>query len=82
MLIDDDKQDIGYTTYRGRTSHRYHGEIRPDHPSPFHHYQAGLVLCGVGNILGVLDTLQEVQKSMIAAELPQLLRQKPLIPVR
>ena len=42
-LIKDDRMDVGYTQYFGRESHYYRGQQSPDHPSPFHHYQIGVI---------------------------------------
>ena len=43
-LIRDDRGDLGYFTYRNRKRHKYHGQVSPHHPSPFHHYQIGTVV--------------------------------------
>jgi hypothetical protein len=59
-LIQDDKADLGYTTYRNRTNHRYHGKLAPHHPSPFHHWQAGTLLCLVGQLMSLGALYQDV----------------------
>lgn len=43
-LIHDDKDDLGYFSYKNRKNHRYHGVSSPDHASPFHHWQFGAFL--------------------------------------
>lgn len=67
-LIHDDKGDLGYFSYRGRNSHRYHGVPAPDHPSALHHWQAGalLVLLSLGLTLNNLaNEAKEIQDEML-----------------
>lgn len=86
LLIADDKQDIGYTTYRGRNGHVYHGEVRPDHPSPFHHYQAGIICCLAGQLCGFVATMKNFQEAAKAAgeanPVTKPFTWRPLIPLK
>ena len=59
-LIQDDKGDIGWITYRGRQNHTYHGKVAPDHPSPFHHWQIGTILCMLGQAMALGSLAQDV----------------------
>jgi hypothetical protein len=52
-LIQDDKADLGWITYRNRNNHFYHGKQAPHHPSPFHHWQLGTVLCMIGQAMAL-----------------------------
>lgn len=52
-MILDDKADLGWVTYRGRHNHTYHGKKAPDHPSPFHHYMIGSVLCMLAQAMSI-----------------------------
>jgi hypothetical protein len=59
LLIHDDKGDLGFTTYHGRSSHTYHGKKAPDHPSPVHHWMAGTALVMISQIMALAATAQE-----------------------
>ena len=59
-LIHDDKGDLGWVTYRNRNNHRYHGQIAPNHPSPFHHYQVGTLLCMLAQFMSIGALAQDV----------------------
>ena len=59
-LIQDDKADLGYFSYYGRKNHVYHGENKPHHPSPFHHYQIGTVLCMLAQFMSIGALAQDV----------------------
>ncbi len=52
-LIQDDKGDIGWITYRGRQNHVYHGKKAPDHPGVLHHWMAGTVLCMIAQAMSI-----------------------------
>ena len=82
LLIEDDKQDLGYTTYSGRISHRYHGEIRPDHPSPFHHWQGGIALCALGQLFGFMGTLSQFKAAMEAENESLRISQRNELPIK
>lgn len=69
-LIKDDRGDLGYGSYRNRSSHIYHGVRSPHHPSPFHHYQAGTILCLLAQFLRVTNVAAEAQEA--AAEFEDL----------
>jgi hypothetical protein len=43
FLLIDDKHDLGRTVYYNRNDHYYHGHHSPHHPSPYHHWQIGLM---------------------------------------
>lgn len=59
-LIQDDKADLGWVTYRNRHNHTYHGKKAPHHPSPFHHWQAGTLLCMIGQMMALGALAQDV----------------------
>lgn len=59
-LIRDDKSDIGKLSYRNRKRHKYHGKLAPDHPSPFHHYQAGSILLFISYLLAPIAMSMDV----------------------
>jgi hypothetical protein len=59
-LIQDDKGDIGWITYRNRNNHVYHGKVAPNHPSPFHHWQIGTILCMLGQAMALGAMAQDV----------------------
>lgn len=60
-LIMDDRGDLGYGSYKGRSSHIYHGRRSPNHPSPLHHYQAGTILCLLAQFLRLTNVAAEAQ---------------------
>lgn len=62
ILVMDDKSDIGYFEYYDRDSHYYHGKHSPHHPSPWHHWQVGGAFMLVGQLLGTIAALKEVQQ--------------------
>ena len=43
-MIYDDRADLGYFSYKNRRNHKYNGKYSPDHASPFHHWQIGLIM--------------------------------------
>ena len=53
LLVRDDASDIGYFSYRNRTTHYYFGRQAPHHPSPWHHWQGGAFMMLIG-MLGSL----------------------------
>lgn len=61
-LIIDDKDDLGYFSYKGRNRHRYHGQNNPNHPLPFHHWQAGVMLLGLSQILTLASLARDVKE--------------------
>lgn len=63
-LIKDDRGDLGYFNYSGRSSHIYHGHRSPNHPSPFHHYQAGTILCVLAQFLRLTNVASEAQSAV------------------
>ena len=64
MLIEDDKQDIFYTTYKHRIGHRYHGKKNKVHDSAVHHWMLGFLLALVGQIGGVLAQAEEMKNDL------------------
>lgn len=52
-LIQDDKGDLGWMSYRNRNTHTYHGKVAPHHPSPLHHWQAGTLLCMLAQFMSI-----------------------------
>lgn len=61
-LIKDDASDLGYASYSGRQNHIYHGKRSPDHPSPFHHYQLGTLMCMAAQLLQLSTVASEAQE--------------------
>jgi hypothetical protein len=61
-LIKDDKADLGYFTYRNRRGHKYRGKAAPNHPSPWHHYQIGSLLCLTSYLLGPLALISDLKE--------------------
>lgn len=59
-LIQDDKADLGWLSYRNRPNHVYHGKRSPSHPSNFHHWQIGTVLCMLGQMMAIGALAQDV----------------------
>jgi hypothetical protein len=59
-LIHDDSGDLGYMSYYGRKNHTYHGKSSPNHPSPFHHWQIGTLLCMVAQFMSIGALAQDV----------------------
>lgn len=66
-LIEDDKHDLGYFSYRGRHNHRYHGVASPNHDSPFHHWQAGAFLV-LSSLLLTLGNMANDAKAIMDEE--------------
>ena len=58
-MIKDDAHDLGFTSYRSRANHKYHGVVRPDHPSALHHWQIGSMLVLLSQFLALADTAAE-----------------------
>lgn len=63
LLLYDDKHDIGYFTYYNRP-HVYHGKLEKDHPSPLHHWPVGVIFMFAGQMLGIVDTLNQMKLGM------------------
>ena len=61
-LLYDDRQDIGFFTYRKRKNHYYNGKKSEDHPSPVHHWQLGALLVLFSEIAGLVAIAREMQK--------------------
>ena len=61
-MIYDDKGDLGYANYRGRTSHTYHGKKSPNHPSPFHHWQVGSALVLLSQFLSLNNVAKDAME--------------------
>lgn len=59
-LIEDDRHDIGYTTYTNRKNHYYHGKKAPYHESPIHHWQIGGILLLLSQMAGALALVREM----------------------
>lgn len=76
-MIEDDKSDLGWVTYKNRRLHRYHGRAAPDHASPVHHWMAGTLLCLIAQGLALVQTATEAQEvyqsiqSALAEEAPE-----------
>ena len=58
-MIEDDKSDLGWTTYSQRRLHHYHGHRATEHSTPFHHWQLGTLLCLTAQFLALAQTAQE-----------------------
>lgn len=55
-LIYDDRGDLGFTSYYGRSDHKYNGVVRTDHPSALHHYHIGTILVLVSQLMALTAT--------------------------
>ena len=72
-MIQDDRGDLGWTTYHGRRMHHYGGRHAPHHSQPLHHWMAGTVLCLVAQAMALVSTAQDAQDvvAQIESELSQ-----------
>lgn len=71
FLIVDDQHDLGRFSYYGDESHYYRFQKRPDHPSPFHHYQLGILGLVVSQIGALFSTVLDIKNGMMEEkELP------------
>lgn len=61
-MIKDDAHDLGFMSYRSRNSHKYHGVIKPDHPSNLHHWQVGSALVLISQLMALADTASEAME--------------------
>lgn len=68
LMVKDDISDLGYTTYRNRRNHYYHGKHSPNHPSPFHHWQVGTMFMVLGQLMGIASVAREAQAAQAEAE--------------
>lgn len=71
-LIVDDKEDLGRFTYFDRDTHYYHFKHSPHHPSPFHHWQIGIVglfLSQAGALLTkAIEMKNQIKKPVVKQE--------------
>jgi hypothetical protein len=58
-LLQDDIHDVGYFAYSDRKFHKYHGKTSPDHPSPWHHWQVGVVFLFMSQLMGLMSKVKE-----------------------
>jgi len=64
FLIVDDKHDLGHFDYYGRKDHYYRFKQSPDHPSPFHHYQLGIIGLVIAQIGGLFSKALELKNDL------------------
>lgn len=64
FLIVDDKHDLGHFTYYNRNDHYYRFKKSPHHPSPFHHWQIGIVGLVTAQLGGLLSKALEIKNSI------------------
>ena len=69
LMLQDDAHDIGYFVYYNRRHHKYRGRSSPDHVSPFHHWQVGLVFLFLAQVGGLVNMLK--QNVQIFSEIEQ-----------
>jgi len=63
ILILDDEADFGFFSYSDREKGNPKiGYGTGNHPSPAHHWQAGLLLRGIAHALGMFAVAQEMNK--------------------
>ena len=67
-LLIDDKSDLGRFQYYGRDDHYYHGKHSPDHPSPFHHWQIGILGLIVSQLGSIMTKASEMYNTFQAVE--------------
>ncbi|NOJ30081.1 MAG: hypothetical protein DA328_07935 [Nitrososphaeraceae archaeon] len=60
VLLQDDIHDIGYFQYYHRQHHYYNGKKSPKHPSPFHHWQIGLLMLVGAQFAGLLNQAKQL----------------------
>lgn len=77
FLLVDDKHDIGRFTYYNRDDHYYHFKHSPHHPTPFHHWQVGVVGLFVSQMGALVSKAMEMKREF-AAGVPQTEYQKPI----
>ena len=63
FLLWDDRFDIGYGVYNNRP-HMYGGKLEKDHPSPWHHWPIGIFAMALGQFLGTVATLNDMQNGI------------------
>ena len=63
FLLWDDRFDIGYLQYKNRP-HMYHGKLEKDHPSTWHHWPIGIFAMALGQLLGTVATLKDMQNAV------------------
>lgn len=66
-MLYDDRHDIGYFQYWGRSDHYYNGRHAPDHPLPTHHWQGavfGMIFAQLGAMCSQLKDICTVMSSM------------------
>lgn len=59
LLVRDDASDIGFFSYKNRTTHYYFGRPAPNHPSPWHHWQGGAIMMLMGMLGSLLSRFGE-----------------------
>lgn len=86
FLIVDDKHDLGRFSYYDRKGHFYRHAESPHHPSPFHHYQVGILGLFVSQVGAVVSKALEIREELMSGGQPQSVpssfrvkREKPII---
>ena len=87
FLIVDDKHDLGRFSYYDRKGHFYRHSESPHHPSPFHHYQVGILGLFVSQVGAVVSKALEIKDELMMQGAPQstipssfrVKREKPII---
>lgn len=64
FLIVDDKHDLGHFSYWNRNDHYYRFKKSPNHPSPFHHYQIGILGLVLAQIGGLFSKALEIKNEL------------------
>lgn len=70
-MIEDDKYDVGYFEYYGRSKGNPHiGWGTGNHESPIHHWQIGGMTLALAKLLGVLAVAKQMSESEESEVLP------------
>lgn len=84
FLIVDDKHDLGHFGYINRDDHYYRFKPSPNHPSPFHHWQVGVIGLFLSQTGALISKALEIKNSMRAQEEPlnitYMQKKKPQLP--
>lgn len=84
FLIVDDKHDLGHFAYSKRDDHYYHFKKSPDHPSPIHHWQIGVIGLFVSQVGALVSKALDIKSSLSQQQQPisinHIQKKKPALP--
>ncbi len=85
FLIVDDKHDLGRFSYYDRKGHFYRYKESPHHPSPFHHWQVGILGLFASQLGAIVTKALDIRNEFLNNSPPQLpehfkiKKEKPII---